>query len=403
MNSTRELHRTWTDRIFESHLAPYVDAFTHHLTERGYASHTVGNYLACIAHFARWTSRCRLDIHGIDEDVVRRFLDDHLPHCNCARPVQRTHHHLRAALGHLLVVLRTNSVIAEHLPGMTPVDKELRRFDDHMKDVRGLASKTRRMALHPVRLLLLNQFGERSVVFSAIKPDDVRRFIAACQVRYSTPASAGALASALRGYFRFRAICGDQVHGLIGVVSYPANWQLASLPKALSPAEVERLLGSLGHGGPSARRAAAIVRCALDLGLRSSEVAKLGLDDIDWRAGTVTLRRTKSRREDVLPLPEATGRAIADYLKFGTSEDDQPVGVRASRCTTRPTDWPRSRPQGDPPSLCPGRTAVHQGPPSAPHHGQPLAGGWEFAQGGGRCLATPLAEHDADLRQTRQQ
>ncbi len=154
MNSTRELHCTWTDRIFESQLAPYVDAFTHHLSERGYSSHTVGNYLACIAHFARWTSRCRLDIHGIDEDLVRRFLDDHLPHCNCARPVQRTHHHLRAALGHLLVVLRTNSVIAEHLPGMTPVDKELRRFDDHMKDVRGLAPKTRRMALHPVRLLL---------------------------------------------------------------------------------------------------------------------------------------------------------------------------------------------------------------------------------------------------------
>ena len=50
--------------------------------------------------------------------------------------------------------------------------------------------------------------------------------------------------------------------------------------------------------------------------LRSCEVAKLGLDDIDWRAGTVTLRGTKSRREDILPLPVATGRAIADYLKF---------------------------------------------------------------------------------------
>src|SRR3984893_10192784 len=110
--------------------------------------------------------------------------------------------------------------------------------------------------------------------------------------------------------------CGDQVHGLIGVVSYPANWRLASLPKALSSAEVERLLGSLGHDGPSARPSDAMVRCALDLGLRGSEVAKLGLDDIDWRAGIITLRRTKSRREDILPLPEATGRAIADYLKF---------------------------------------------------------------------------------------
>ena len=41
-----------------------------------------------------------------------------------------------------------------------------------------------------------------------------------------------------------------------------------------------------------------MVRCALDLGLRSGEIAGLTLDDIDWRAGTITLRQTKSRRED---------------------------------------------------------------------------------------------------------
>jgi integrase len=59
-----------------------------------------------------------------------------------------------------------------------------------------------------------------------------------------------------------------------------------------------------------------MVRCALDLGLRCGEIATLALDDIDWRAGTITLRRTKSRREDILPLLETTGRAIADYLSL---------------------------------------------------------------------------------------
>jgi integrase/recombinase XerC len=316
MNSPTRRHHNSTDWLLESQLAPYVDAFSRHLTERGYASGTIDSYLACVAHFARWTTCCRLDIHGIDEDVVRRFLDDHLPRCNCAYPVRRTNHDVRAALRHLLVVLRANSVIAEHLPVSTPVDEELRRFDDYMNHARGLAPKTRGMALHTVRRLLFDQFGERPVVISAIKPEGVRKFVACQHELYSTPGSAGTLASALRGYFRFRITCGDQMHGLIGVVSYPANWQLASLPKALSSAEVERLLEALGHNGPSARRSGAVVRCALDLGLRSSEVARLSLDDIDWHAGTVTLRRTKSRREDVMPLPDATGRVIADYLEF---------------------------------------------------------------------------------------
>jgi integrase len=105
------------------------------------------------------------------------------------------------------------------------------------------------------------------------------------------------------------------VHGPIGVLSYPANWQLASLPKALSSTEVERLVDSLGWEGPPARRADAMVRCALDPGLRCAEIATLALDDIDWRAGTITLRGTKGRREDILPLPQATGRTIVEYLR----------------------------------------------------------------------------------------
>jgi integrase len=82
------------------------------------------------------------------------------------------------------------------------------------------------------------------------------------------------------------------------------------------------------------RRADAMVRCALDLGLRIGEVARLGLDDIDWRAGTVTLRRTKGRREDVMPLPEPTGRAIAAYL-FEERPQTQHRMVFASHKTPR--------------------------------------------------------------------
>jgi integrase len=59
----------------------------------------------------------------------------------------------------------------------------------------------------------------------------------------------------------------------------------------------------------------AIVRCALDLGLRCGEIAHLLLSDIDWPTGTVTLRGTKSKRQDVLPLPLETGQALADYLQ----------------------------------------------------------------------------------------
>lgn len=334
--------------LFDSQLAPFVDAFMLHLFDCRYASNTIDNYLAGLTHFAHWLTDSHIDVKTIDEGLIQHFLDDHLPSCYCEQPAFSNAKDLHAALGHLLRILRTNAIIADPSIGQTPVDEELRRFDDHMNHVHGLAAKTRKHYLSIVRCLLLAQFADRAVVIAAIKPEQIRQFFASQSARCTVPASISAPVSALRSYFRYRATLGDAVHHLIGVTSFPANWQQASLPKTLTKNEVERLLGALTHDGPAALRTAAIVHCALDLGLRSSEIAYLGLDDIDWSAATITLRGTKGRREDVMPLPAATGQAIADYLKYerpptsnravfvrNVAPRDQPVGPDLIRKSIR--------------------------------------------------------------------
>ena len=345
---------TKTDGISNRPLDEYVRERAHlgalkrYLTERGHARHTLCSYLDCAAHFSHWAERADLSLARIDEAVIARFRDHHLARCDCRWPTRSDRRDADAALGHLLLVLRTLGVAEPSAAKPTPVDEELRRFDEHMDQVRGLAPKTRCMVLRIVRELLHSRFHDRPVVISAITPEYVRSFFARLTERHHTPASAGSLVAALRGYFRFRAASGDPVGGLLSVLSYPANWQHASLPKSLSDEEIERLLTSLDWPGPAMRRSAAIVRCAVDLGLRSGEIAALGLDDIDWRAGTVTLRKTKSRREQVLPLPEATGRAIAAYLQHERPKSalravfvrrvaprDEPIGADLVRKTIR--------------------------------------------------------------------
>jgi site-specific recombinase XerD len=293
----------------------HLAALKRYLTERGHARHTVYAYLDGAAHFSHWAERRGFALTQADEAVTARFRDKHLPRCDCGWPTCTDRGDAGAALGHLLLVLRILGVAAPAAAKSTPVEDELRRFDEHLDQVRGLAPKTRQMMLRIVRELLCRRFRGRPVVISAITPEQVRCFFARLTERCHTPASIGTMVAALRGYFRYRAVCGDPVGGLLAVLSSPANWQHASLPKTLTDEEIERLLTSLDWPGPTMRRSTAIVRCAVDLGLRSGEIAALGLDDIDWRAGTVTLRKTKSRREQVLPLPEPTGCAIAAYLQ----------------------------------------------------------------------------------------
>ena len=52
------------------------------------------------------------------------------------------------------------------------------------------------------------------------------------------------------------------------------------------------------------------------LGLRVSEVARLDLEDFDWRRGEVMIK-AKGGRGDVMPLPVEVGATIAAYLRAG--------------------------------------------------------------------------------------
>ncbi len=189
---------------------------------------------------------------------------------------------------------------------------ELCRYDEHLRDVRGLAAATRRDRLRIVGLLLQYKFNGRAIQIGKLRPDDIRQFLAA---QLNRKHSSSHLAATLRSYLRYRATCGDQVGKLTAVILNPVHWNLASLPRALKPEEVERLLNTITSARRWPKRGYAIVRCALDMGLRCGEIAHLMLEDIDWRAGTLTLCGTKSLRQDLLPLPMAAGQALADYLQ----------------------------------------------------------------------------------------
>jgi len=205
------------------------------------------------------------------------------------------------------------------------VAEELRRYDEHLRDVRGLSPGTRRQRASIVGRLLRRKFADRPIDIASLHPEDVRRFLANQLDVRQTPSNASQLASALRSYFRYRTTCGDQVGGLTAVITNPVHWKLASLPRALNPDEADRLLQSFTTVRRSPKRGYAIVRCALDMGLRTGEIARLAISDIDWHAGTVTLRGTKSLRQDILPLPMETGQALADYLQHERPHTSNPA------------------------------------------------------------------------------
>jgi integrase/recombinase XerD len=149
--------------------------------------------------------------------------------------------------------------------------------------------------------------------------------------------SAKSMARSVRSFLRFAHATGRTSAELWGAVPSSAGWHLASLPRSVPAVDLERLLAGAAwlRFTATGRRNYAILLLLARLGLRRGEVASLRLDDIDWRAGELTVLG-KGNRVERLPLPVEPAEAIVAWLTDGRPECE----TRSVFTTLRPPGRP---------------------------------------------------------------
>ncbi|WP_026622271.1 integrase (plasmid) [Ensifer sp. WSM1721] len=89
---------------------------------------------------------------------------------------------------------------------------------------------------------------------------------------------------------------------------------MAHLPPRLAWGDVRRAVDAIGATTPVDIRDRAVLLLLATTGIRNGELRAIRLRDVDWRTGEVFVRRTKGKRDRVVPLLEETGAALADYI-----------------------------------------------------------------------------------------
>ncbi len=85
-------------------------------------------------------------------------------------------------------------------------------------------------------------------------------------------------------------------------------------------AEIARKNKTAGSGMELRNRA--ILLIGIKMGLRASDIVKMGLSDIDWNRQTIRVCQKKTGHEVDLPMPTEVGNAIYLYLKKGRPETE---------------------------------------------------------------------------------
>lgn len=202
---------------------------------------------------------------------------------------------------------------------LTNADALVEAFEEHLRLARGINPVSRRSSARYIRMFLKEVFGEERLDLEAFSVPEVVCFMSSLVGRYR-PRTLGKVATALRSFFQFLRLEGLRDDRLDEAVPCVVQRRLLGLPRYLDEEQVERLLAVLDESTPRARRDRAIVLCVARLGLRSSEVLSIRLQDLDWRAGVVQIPARKNGHGSVLPLPRDVGQAIVDYIKNGRPE-----------------------------------------------------------------------------------
>lgn len=181
----------------------------------------------------------------------------------------------------------------------------------------------------------LGHLERRGIALADVAAVDIDAFFEHMAQRWSR-SSLRASAKMLRAWFGYCQRQGWARAGLAGAILSPRVFRQEGLPLGPTWDTVGRVLAETDAGDPASLRDHAIILLLSVYGMRSGEVRRLRLGDVDWARDQIRFIRSKSRREEIAPLEPRVGNAVARYLRDGRPQADSRVVFLTLRAPHRP-------------------------------------------------------------------
>ncbi len=300
------VRQTVLTRLESGPLATYLPSLASALQVLGYAARTISRYLRSADRYGRWLEEAgtALADAGADELVAyRRSVDPR-------KGKGRRDFTKCEGLNRVVEILCPAGIL--NRARRTPVEDWLTAYRAHLQNVQGLSEATCKGCVQRARHLVAEFSRGGAPDWSVMTAEWVSNW-----VREQAARTVGKLqpVTTMRGVLRYLISQGAVEPALLQAIPSMPHRSKVGLPKRLSTEEWQIILSGCLAISSGSLRDRAIVLLLARLGIRAGEVRQLRLEDIDWQAGTITIRRGKSRRERQLPLPEDAGALMAEYIQ----------------------------------------------------------------------------------------
>jgi len=282
-------------------LSRAIEDYLQWMLENGYKRSTREAYAWSLKQFNRFIKQRKCTFEAIfSEDALNQFRP---------KPYQRP------AIYGLSRYLFDQGKIPQPLPVKAPLKRLPPIYEDYLTYYQQKESWTDRNKQQARRVLCaMHEYLQKEQIdLTRLGIEHVDAFLAQFFAPFK-PSTQRAYRSKLRLFltylYRERNIIKRDLASFIVAKRY---YGLSKPPKFLRPDEIQKLFAGFSLSTDSEIRTYAMMHLAYSLGLRPKEIAMITLDDISFSKAELTLTDRKNSSPMVLPISDATLKAVAAY------------------------------------------------------------------------------------------
>lgn len=307
------------DRIRASWISEPIERYVQWLTENGYATRNVYRRVPILRQFGDYAqhhgAKSFSELQAFVDPFITQWIYDHGSHY---KQIPRwVEHEARTPVEQMLrLILPDFKGKGRSQKVRDPFLEKAPGFFLYLRQERGLRESSILHYGHYLRLFEAYLEQIELISLTDITPVILSAFLIK-EGRSLSKSSVTGLCSSLRVFLRYIYREGVTKADISGAIESPRRYQLSDLPRAISWADVRRMLNTIDRRSTLGKRDYAILLLLVTYGLRANEVAALKLDDIDWGRERLLVSERKAGHNTAYPLSGIVGEAIVDYLKYG--------------------------------------------------------------------------------------
>ena len=279
---------------------------------------TMMNYLRWVRRFRNYCETRQFDeTEWLTASRVKRFVRTYRsPRFKGQRSSDNMHDMARKALHAWSCALDT---LGASMPlwrekQRAPLPPLLKEYCNYRRAHNGISGRTLIRDVDTARCFLV-QLRDAKRSIKQVSLPDVDAFVQSLATRLARRTVADTCSS-LRAFLRFLQITGRLPVDLASGVIAPRYRIDENPPRALPWNDVQRILRSISQSEAPGKRDFAMVLLLAAYGLGAAEVLGIRLQDLDWAAAVLRVRRPKTNVSIELPLLPAVARALIAYLRW---------------------------------------------------------------------------------------